>query len=96
MERIEVSKGRVIIEPISEDNITQGGILLAEDNSGTMPGKAKIVRVYLGAREERWLKEGDLVFYDKSNVLNIMHEGRKYLLTNEANIFCKYEKKEGK
>ena len=95
MQRIEVSKGRIIIDPISEENVTNGGIILAADE-GNMPGRAKVMAVYLGIKEERWLKEGDLVFYDKSNVLSIMHEGKKYLLTNEANIFCKYEKKEGK
>lgn len=90
---VEVSKDRVIIQPIVEENKTAAGIILTTDISN-LPGKAVIVKVYDGPMDVKWLKPGDKVWYNKSNTLEIYFNGEKYLLTREVDIYCKTTDKE--
>jgi co-chaperonin GroES (HSP10) len=92
MKNIEISKGRVLLEGLDIDNKTSGGIILT--NQQDYPKRAIVRGVYEGHVEEKWLKEGDYVMYDKSHVLEIMHEGKKYLLSNLDYIYCKYKNEE--
>ena len=86
---LEVSKGRIVLEPIEEDNISLGGIILTTEQPYPRKG---IVKAVWEGEGERWLKEGDYVFYDKNNVLPIEHNKKKYLLSNMDYIYCKYTK----
>jgi co-chaperonin GroES (HSP10) len=87
MDGIEVSKGRVILEEMETENISLGGIILTTEQQ--YPRKGIVRAVYEGKTDEKWLKEGDVVFYDKNNVLPIEHNKKKYLLSNTDYIYAK-------
>jgi chaperonin GroES len=91
MDKFLVSPLRVVLDPFIEDEKTAGGIILtgAVEN---YPKKAKVMAVSDEYREVKFFKEGDIVLYNQSNVIDVMINGTKYLLTTERDIYGKITK----
>lgn len=89
---LEVSKDRVLLEVIADEEVTPGGIIITGVHTD-MPGKAKIVKVYTGPDSTKSIfKVGDTVLYNKNNKIDILIEGKKYLLTREVDCYCRFKK----
>ena len=88
---------RVIVEPIEQDEITAGGIMLP-DTAKEKPQEGKILAVGPGNRNdagERVLLDvavGDIVLYAKYAGTEIKLEGEKVLVLRESDILAVVEK----
>lgn len=85
--KAEVSKERVIIEPI-EETVTASGIII-QDVKSEYPAKGRVVRVYEGERDYRFVNVGDLVLYNKVNTVKLYLDGKEYLMTREVDVYVK-------
>jgi chaperonin GroES len=88
---------RVVVEPIEQDEITAGGIMLP-DTAKEKPQEGKILAVGPGNRNdagERVLLDvavGDIVLYAKYAGTEIKLEGEKVLVLRESDILAIVEK----
>jgi chaperonin GroES len=88
--------GRVIVEPIEQDEITAGGIILPE-TAKEKPQEGKILAAGPGDRDEDGeriameVKVGDKVLYAKYSGTEVKVDGKKLLILRESDILAVVE-----
>lgn len=75
---------RVLIEPIEQENVTKGGIIIP-DIAKEKPKTGKVIKV--GTSIEG-VKEEDTVLYEQFAGTEISIEGKSYLVMRESNIMA--------
>ncbi len=89
---------RVVVEPIEQEEVTAGGIVLPE-TAKEKPQKGTILAVGPGDRDEGGkripmdVKEGDTVLYAKYAGTEIKVDGKKLLILKESDILAIVESK---
>ncbi len=84
---------RVVIEPIEQEEITAGGIVLPE-TAKEKPQKGKILSTGPGDRDEDGkripmdVKEGDTVLFAKYSGTEIKVDGKKLLILRESDVLA--------
>lgn len=79
---------RVIVEPISVDSVSKGGIIIP-DTAKEKPQRGKVLYCGKGTvNEELVVKEGDIVLYAKFAGQDINIEEKKCLIMREADIWA--------
>src|SRR3990172_7117112 len=93
--------GRVIVEPIEQEDITAGGIILPE-TAKEKPQEGKILAAGPGDRDEDGkyipmeVKVGDKVLYAKYSGTEVKVDGKKLLILKENDILAVVEGKLGR
>jgi chaperonin GroES len=88
--------GRVIVEPIEQEEMTAGGIILPE-TAKEKPQEGKILAAGPGERDEDGkriameVKVGDKVLYAKYSGTEVKVEGKKLLILRESDILAVVE-----
>ena len=83
--------GRVIVEPIEQEEMTAGGIILPE-TAKEKPQEGLILAVGPGERDEEGkriameVKVGDKVLFAKYSGTEIKMEGKKLLILRESDL----------
>lgn len=79
---------RVLVEPAAAEEKTASGIFIP-DSAQEKPQRGQIVAIGNGKVDEPLtVKVGDSVLYGKYSGTEIEHEGKKYLIMREADIFA--------
>ena len=84
---------RVVVEPIEEEEITAGGIVLPE-TAKEKPQKGNVMSVGPGERDDDGdripldVKEGDTVLFAKYAGTEIKIEGKKLLIMRESDLLA--------
>jgi len=84
---------RVVIEPLEQDEVTAGGIVLPE-TAKEKPQKGTILAVGPGDRDDDGkrialdVKVGDVVLYAKYSGTEIKVDGKKLLILRESDILA--------
>ncbi|TES91540.1 MAG: co-chaperone GroES [Anaerolineales bacterium] len=84
---------RVVIEPMEEEDITSGGIVLPE-TAKEKPQKGIVKAVGPGERDDNGkriemdVKEGDTVLFAKYAGTEIKVEGKKILILRESDLLA--------
>jgi chaperonin GroES len=84
---------RVLVEPIEQDEITAGGIVLP-DTAKEKPQQGMILAVGPGARDEDGKRipmdvaKGDKVLFAKYSGTEIKVDGKKYLILREDDVLA--------
>jgi chaperonin GroES len=84
---------RVVIEPIEQEEMTAGGIVLPE-TAKEKPQKGKVIATGPGERDEDGkfialeVKEGDEVLFAKYAGTEIKVEGKKLLILRETDLLA--------
>ena len=85
--------GRVIVEPIEQEEMTAGGIILPE-TAKEKPQEGKILAAGPGERDENGaripmeVKVGDKVLYAKYSGTEVKVDGKKLLILRESDILA--------
>ena len=88
--------GRVIVEPIEQEEMTAGGIILPE-TAKEKPQEGKILAAGPGDRDEDGkrvamdVKVGDRVLYAKYSGTEVKMDGKKLLILRESDILAVIE-----
>ncbi|MCJ7432782.1 MAG: co-chaperone GroES [Anaerolineales bacterium] len=88
--------GRVIVEPIEQEDMTAGGIILPE-TAKEKPQEGKILAAGPGDRDEDGkrialdVKVGDKVLFAKYSGTEIKMNGKKLLIMRESDILALVE-----
>ncbi|MGE5775040.1 MAG: co-chaperone GroES [Chloroflexota bacterium] len=88
--------GRVIVEPIEQEEMTAGGIILPE-TAKEKPQEGKILAAGPGDRDEDGeripmeVKVGDRVLYAKYSGTEVKMDGKKLLILRESDILAVLE-----
>jgi chaperonin GroES len=88
--------GRVIVEPIEQEEMTAGGIILPE-TAKEKPQEGKILAAGPGERDEDGkriameVKVGDKVLYAKYSGTEVKIDGKKLLILRESDILAVVE-----
>lgn len=91
---IQPISGHIFLEPLEENRVTKSGILLPDTAEKERPMQGKVVAVGEGKRSEKGdliplsVKVGDTVLFKKYGPDEIELEGKKYLVTEEADILA--------
>lgn len=84
---------RVVVEPVEEEDITSGGIVLPE-TAKEKPQKGKVLSAGPGERDDDGkhipldVKEGDMVLFAKYAGTEIKIEGKKLLIMRESDLLA--------
>jgi chaperonin GroES len=85
--------GRVIVEPIEQDEMTPGGIILPE-TAKEKPQEGKVLAAGPGDRDDKGVrvpmdvKVGDKVLFAKYSGTEIKMDGKKLLIMRESDILA--------
>jgi chaperonin GroES len=85
---------RLVVQPIEEEEITAGGIVLPE-TAKEKPQKGTVLAVGPGERNDQGehmpleVSEGDSVLFAKYSGTEIKYEGKKLLIMRESDILAK-------
>jgi len=85
---------RLVVEPIEEEEITAGGIVLPE-TAKEKPQKGTVLAVGPGERNEKGefmpleVKAGDKVLFAKYSGTEVKYDGKKLLIMRESDILAK-------
>jgi chaperonin GroES len=85
--------GRLIIEPIEQEEMTAGGIILPE-TAKEKPQEGNVLAVGPGERDDKGeripmeVKVGDKVLFAKYSGSEIKMDGRKLLIMRESDILA--------
>jgi len=88
--------GRVIVEPIEQEEMTAGGIILPE-TAKEKPQEGKILAAGPGERDEKGeripmeVQIGDKVLYAKYSGTEVKMDGKKLLILRESDILAVVE-----
>ena len=88
--------GRVIVEPIEQEEMTAGGIILPE-TAKEKPQEGKILAAGPGERDEAGKRiamevgVGDKVLYAKYSGTEVKVDGKKLLILKESDILATLE-----
>ena len=91
--RLKPLGGRVIVEPIEQEEMTAGGIILPE-TAKEKPQEGKILAAGPGDRDEEGkriamdVKVGDRVLYAKYSGTEVKVDGKKLLILKENDILA--------
>jgi len=83
--------GRVLVEPIEQDEMTPGGIILPE-TAKEKPQEGKVLAVGPGDRDDEGkrialdVKVGDKVLFAKYSGTEVKMDGKKLLILRESDI----------
>ena len=83
--------GRVLIEPIEQEEITAGGIVLPE-TAKEKPQQGKVLAAGPGDRNDKGeriamdLKAGDVVLFAKYSGTEVKIDGKKLLILRETDV----------
>ncbi len=89
---------RVVVEPIEQEEVTAGGIVLPE-TAKEKPQKGKVLSVGPGERDENGkyipmdVKAGDTVLFAKYAGTEIKVDGKKLLILRESDLLAIVEEK---
>ncbi len=89
---------RVVVEPIEEDEVTPGGIVLPE-TAKEKPQQGKVLAVGPGERDEKGqripldVQVGDRVLFAKYAGTEVKLEGKKLLILRESDILAVVDEK---
>ena len=84
---------RVVVEPIEEEEITSGGIVLPE-TAKEKPQRGTVIATGPGSRSEKGdyhameLKKGNTVLFAKYSGTEIKMDGKKLLIMRESDILA--------
>jgi len=84
----------LVVEPIEEEEITAGGIVLPE-TAKEKPQKGIVLAVGPGERNDEGeympleVKEGDRVLFAKYSGTEVKYDGKKLLIMRESDILAK-------
>lgn len=84
---------RVVVEPIEQEEVTAGGIVLPE-TAKEKPQKGTVLSVGPGERDDEGkhipmdVKEGDKVLFAKYSGTEIKLEGKKVLILRESDLLA--------
>lgn len=84
---------RVVVEPIEQEEVTAGGIVLPE-TAKEKPQKGTVIAVGLGDRDDKGnripmdVKEGDVVLFAKYSGTEIKLDGKKVLILRESDLLA--------
>lgn len=84
---------RVVIEPLEQEDITPGGIVLPE-TAKEKPQKGKVLAVGPGERDDEGkripldVSEGDTVLFAKYAGTEIKTDGKKLLILRESDLLA--------
>jgi chaperonin GroES len=84
---------RIVVEPIEQDEVTAGGIVLPE-TAKEKPQKGTVLAVGPGDRNEKGeriamdVKVGDKVLYAKYSGTEIKYDGKKLLILRESDVLA--------
>ena len=85
--------GRVVVEPLEEEEVTGGGILLPE-TAKEKPQRGIVLSVGPGDRDDNGkhiemdVKEGETVLFAKYGGTEIKIDGKKYLILRESDLLA--------
>jgi len=85
--------GRVIVEPIEQEEMTAGGIILPE-TAKEKPQEGKILAAGPGDRDDEGkriamdVKVGDRILYAKYSGTEVKMDGKKLLIMRESDILA--------
>jgi chaperonin GroES len=85
--------GRVIVEPIEQDEMTPGGIILPE-TAKEKPQEGKVLAAGPGDRDDKGVrvamdvKVGDKILFAKYSGTEIKMDGKKLLIMRESDILA--------
>ncbi len=88
---------RLVVEPIEEEEITAGGIVLPE-TAKEKPQKGTVLAVGPGERNEKGeympleVKAGDKVLFAKYSGTEVKYDGKKLLIMRESDVLAKLSK----
>ena len=89
---------RVVVEPIEQDEVTAGGIVLPE-TAKEKPQKGKVLSVGAGDRNEKGervpmdVSKGDTVLFAKYAGTEIKVDGKKLLILRESDLLAIVDEK---
>jgi chaperonin GroES len=84
---------RVVVEPVEQEDITAGGIVLP-DTAKEKPQKGVVIAVGPGDRDDSGkrvamdVKENDTVLYQKYGGTEIKIDGKKLLILRESDLLA--------
>jgi chaperonin GroES len=84
---------RVVVEPIEQEDVTAGGIVLPE-TAKEKPQRGKVLSIGPGDRDDSGkrvamdVKAGDQVLYAKYSGTEIKVDGKKLLILRESDILA--------
>jgi len=84
---------RVVVEPVEQEEVTAGGIVLPE-TAKEKPQKGKVISAGPGERDEDGkyipmdVKAGDIVLFAKYAGTEIKVEGKKLLILRESDLLA--------
>ncbi len=87
---------RLVVEPIEQEELTAGGIVLPE-TAKEKPQKGKVLAAGPGERNEQGeymaleVEEGDVVLFAKYSGTEIKYDGKKLLILRESDILAKLD-----
>jgi chaperonin GroES len=93
--------GRVVVEPIEQEDITAGGIVLP-DTAKEKPQKGTVLSVGPGDRDEAGKRipmdvvAGDVVLFAKYSGTEIKVESKKLLIMRESDLLAIIDEKKKK
>ena len=85
---------RVVVEPIEQEEVTAGGIVLPE-TAKEKPQKGNVLSVGPGERDDKGkyisldVEVGDVVLFAKYSGTEIKIDGKKLLILRESDILAK-------
>jgi len=83
--------GRVLVEPIEQEDVTSGGIILPE-TAKEKPQQAKVLATGPGDRNDKGervaldVKVGDVVLFAKYSGTEVKIDGKKLLIMRESDL----------
>ena len=83
--------GRVLVEPIEQEEVTAGGIVLPE-TAKEKPQQGKVLAAGPGDRNEKGeriamdVKAGDVVLFAKYSGTEVKMDGKKLLILRESDL----------
>ena len=84
---------RLVIEPIEQEEVTAGGIVLPE-TAKEKPQKGTVLAIGPGERDDNGnripldVQVGDLVLFAKYSGTEIKYEGKKLLIMRESDVLA--------
>ncbi len=87
---------RLVVEPIEQEEVTAGGIMLPE-TAKEKPQKGKVLAAGPGERNDSGehmpleVEEGDVVLFAKYSGTEVKYDGKKLLILRESDILAKLD-----
>lgn len=84
----------ILIEPLEEEKISKGGIVIPDTVEKEKPIKGKIIATGLGKTNEKGelvkmsVKVGDIILFKKYGPDEFEIEGKKYLIGDEDDVLA--------